>query len=298
MKFASQVTIDIETGHVEDRIEFEYSGPVDLCKGQAAASTQDASEMAMQKQAFTTQQAQLKQLQTSLQGYLSGTQGYTPQAMSGMTSQFLNSNNATYNQAGQQVREALGARGSGTGALPAGGDYTRGIAGLMGAKAGAQSQGLLGLNVQNQQQALGNQFNAANVLSGNAATQTGTQGVAGSAASSALGSYIQGSNAPGVLSGVAGLAGGMLGGTVPALINNAGKGCWIAEAVYGKTDFRVPIIRQYLNTYFRESWTGDVVMRTYLRFGQTIARYVKTRKSLRDLLRPLFDLAFRKALGV
>lgn len=166
-------------------------------KGADTADAQRKQELSMQTQAFNTQQAQLKQLQGSLQGYLSGKQGYSPQAMAGMTSQFLNNNNQTFNQAGQQVRSALGARGSGTGQLPAGGDYTRGIAGLMSAKAGNQASGLLGLNVQNQQQALQNQFNAANVLSGNAATLTGTQGVAGAGASSALGSYIQGSNAPG-----------------------------------------------------------------------------------------------------
>lgn len=298
MKFASQITIDIETGRVEDRIEFEYSGPVELCKGQDTAKAQDTTELNMQQGAYKTQQAQLKQLQDSLQGYLSGNKGYTPQAMAGMTSQFLNSNNATYNQAGQQVREALGSRGSGTGQLPAGGDYTRGIAGLMGAKAGAQSQGLLGLQVNNQQQALQNQFNAANVLSGNAATLTGTQGVAGSGASSALGSYMQGINSPGVLSGVAGLAGSLGSAAISGGMANASKGCWIAEAIYGEMDWRVPIIREWLNLGFRQSWTGDVVMRGYLRFGRTIARYVKGSETLKSAMRPLFDLAFEKALGV
>src|SRR5207253_2352734 len=75
-------------------------------------------------------------------------------------------------------------------AIPTGGNYANGIASLLGAKAGSQSQGLLGIDVSNAQQALQNKFNAGNLLSGNAAILTGTQGVAGSGASSALNSYV------------------------------------------------------------------------------------------------------------
>lgn len=185
--------------------------PVSGGKGQDVANQQRQQEDQMQQEAFNVQQQQLATLTKSFSSYLSGQQGFSPQLLAGMKSQFLNNNNQTFNQAGQQVRAALGARGSGTGQLPAGGDYTRGISSLMGAKASSQSQGLLGLNVQNAQQALTNKFNAGNLLSGNAATLTGTQGVAGNAASSALGSFIQGSNAPGWASGIAGLA-GQLGG--------------------------------------------------------------------------------------
>jgi hypothetical protein len=174
--------------------------PVSGGKGQDVAQQQQQAELAMQQQAFQTQQSQLAALNKAFSQYTTGAgQGFTPQQMSSMTSQFLNNNNSTFNQAGQQVRAALGARGSGTGQQPVGGDYTRGISSLIGAKAGSQSQGLLGLNVTNAQQALQNKFNAGSLLSGNAATLTGTQGVAGAGASSALNSYIQGINAPGFL---------------------------------------------------------------------------------------------------
>lgn len=163
-------------------------------KGKGTAQSQRAQELQMQQQAFHTQQQQLADLKKAFSPYLTGNIGFSPQQLSAMTSQFLNSNNATFNQAGQQVREALGARGEGTGANPIGGSYVRGISGLLGAKAGSQSQGLLGLQVQNALQAIQNQFNAGNILSGNAATLTGTQGVAGSAASSALGDYIRAAN--------------------------------------------------------------------------------------------------------
>lgn len=174
------------------------------------ADQQRQDELNMQKSAFDTQQKQLAMLNKSFSGYLGGKTGFDPQMLASMRSQFLNSNNSTFNQAGQQVREALGARGAGTGANPVGGDYVRGISNLLGAKAGSQSQGLLGIDVQNASQALQNQFNAGNILSGNAATLTGTQGVAGAGASSALNSYINASNS-GFLGSFQNSLGGALG---------------------------------------------------------------------------------------
>lgn len=179
-------------------------------KGADTANAQRQQELQMQQQAFNTQQAQLALLNKSLSPYLAGKTGFDPALLASMRSQFLNSNNSTFNQAGQQVREALGARGEGTGSNPVGGSYAGNLGNLMAAKAGSQSQGLLGINVQNAQQALQNQFNAANVLSGNAAILTGTQGVAGSAASSALGDYIKAKNT-GFASSFANSFGGALG---------------------------------------------------------------------------------------
>jgi hypothetical protein len=179
-------------------------------KGSGTANAQREQELQMQQQAFNTQQKQLASLTKSFSPYLAGKTGFDPALLATMRSQFLNSNNSTFSQAGQQVREALGARGEGTGSAPVGGAYGSGISNLMAAKAGSQSQGLLGINAANAQQALQNQFNAGNILSGNAATLTGTQGVAGAGASSALGSYIQGKNS-GFGSSLANSFGGALG---------------------------------------------------------------------------------------
>jgi hypothetical protein len=183
-------------------------------KGSDTANRQRQSELQMQQQGFQTQMAQLAMLNKSLSPYLAGKTGFDPQLLASMRSQFLNQNTGAFNQAGNQVRAALGARGEGTGSAPVGGTYGSGIANLMGAQAQSQAGGLLGINVQNAQQALSNQFNAANVLSGNAATLTGTQGVAGAGASSALGSYIQGKNTgfgASLASGFGGGLGGILG---------------------------------------------------------------------------------------
>lgn len=160
----------------------------------STANSQRQQELNMQTQAFNTQQGQLKMLNSMLSPALRGTQGYTPEAMAAFRASLLNSNNQTFNQAGQMVRSALGARGEGTGGNPVGGNYAAGLSDLLGAKASGQSQGLLNIDMNNANLANQNKWNAANILSGNAATLTGTQGVAGSAASSALNSYITASN--------------------------------------------------------------------------------------------------------
>ncbi len=162
-------------------------------KGTSTANDQRKQELAMQTQAFNTQQKQIADLQKMISPALAGTQGYRSQDLAAFRSNFLNSNNSTFNQAGQQVRQALTSRGN-TGSNPVGGDYVRGISSLLGARAGSQSQGLLNIDQQNAQLANQNRWNAANILSGNAATLTGTQGVAGSAASSALDAYMKGAN--------------------------------------------------------------------------------------------------------
>jgi len=180
-------------------------------KGGDTANAQRQQELDMQKQAFAQQQSQIADLKNAFSKYTTQNIGFDPSQLSSMRSQFLNSNSSTFNQAGQMVRSALGARGSGTGQLPAGGDYTRGLVGLLAGRAGSQSQGLLGINIQNQQQALQNRFNAGNLLSGNAAIQTGTQGVAGSGASSALSSYITAQNNDPFMSALGGTLGKGLG---------------------------------------------------------------------------------------
>lgn len=216
MKITRRITWDIVSGAILELEQEDYSGPVAYCKATDTANSQRQQELQMQTQAFQTQQAQLASLQKALSPYLAGKTGFDPAQLASMKSQFLNSNSSTFNQAGNQVREALGARGEGTGQNPVGGSYGGNIAQLLSARAGSQSQGLLGINVQNAQQALQNQFNAANVLSGNAATLTGTQGVAGSAASSALNSYITATN-----TGFTGSLENSLGGTL-------GKGLGLA----------------------------------------------------------------------
>lgn len=212
MKVTSRISWDIETMTVLEHHWSDWSGTWELAKGKDVAKQQLDTQTAMQTAANQRQAKLLDMMTGKFSPFLGGKTGYDPQMLAAMRSQFLNQNTGLYNQAGQQVRAALGARGEGSGQLPVSGDYTRGIASLLGARAGSQSQGLLGLDVQNAQQALNNQFNAGNLLSGNAATLTGTQGVAGSGASSALGNYIQAANSGIAQSFMGGLGQGLGGG--------------------------------------------------------------------------------------
>ena len=89
--------------------------------GASAAKTQLNSQNDLQQQAFKTQMDTLNSLKGSLSGYLSGNQGFTGQQMSTMTSQALNQNSQKYQQASNQTRQALGARGISGSQTPGGG---------------------------------------------------------------------------------------------------------------------------------------------------------------------------------
>jgi len=147
----------------------------------------------LQQQALDQQKAIRDQIMGSVGKYLSGNIGFDPQQLAIMQSQFLNQNTANFNQAGSAVRSALASRGAGGGDIPVGGDFVRGISSLEGAKASSQSQGILGTNLANLQQALTNQFNAASVASGQSAQLGNNIGVFGSGANNALNQYVQAS---------------------------------------------------------------------------------------------------------
>lgn len=226
---------------------YEYDGPVAECKGAGVAQAQQQQELGMQQEAFQKQIMQLQSLQSSLSPYLTGQLGYSPQLYGAMQSQFLGNNAQQFQNAGQAVRQALLARGSGLGDMPTGGDYTRGISSLMGAAAQSQAQGILGLQQANAQQALQNQFNAAGLLTNQAQVLGQTQGVAGSGASSALNAYIQAKNtglmqsfASGLGSGLGAIATGGVGQIsqgIAGILGGAGSGQGLMGAITGTPAF-------------------------------------------------------------
>ena len=71
--------------------------------------------------------------------------------------------------------------------------------------------------------------------------------------------------------------------------------CWIAEAVYGKNDLRVPLIRWWLKLWASESLVGAIVVALYRKLGQRIAHAVEHSKVLKAAFKPLFDVALGKA---
>jgi hypothetical protein len=223
MRITTSITWSMITGEVLNHEYHEYSGTVTLCKGQEVAQAQLSQQNALVQQQLTQQKAIQDQLQGAFGKYLSGDIGFSPEQMSVLQSQFMNQNTGAFNSAGANVRSALSARGAGNGDLPVGGDYTRGIAELEGAKASSQSQGLLGLRAQSLAQALSNQFNAGSLINGQAAQLGNNIGTFNNGASNALGSYITAVNAPGWMSGLAGIAGSAASGFASGFGQGLGK---------------------------------------------------------------------------
>ncbi len=72
-------------------------------------------------------------------------------------------------------------------------------------------------------------------------------------------------------------------------------GCWIAEAIYGIEDPRTALSRAWLNGPFLQTSIGPAVMWLYLRIGRAVASVVRKSGILRSILKPLFDVAVRRA---
>ncbi len=129
-------------------------------------------------------------------------------------------------------------------------------------------EGLYGVNVGGGNQALGQ---VASNVQANAAQEDASWGWAKN-----------------VLAPVLGAAGQAAGGA---------KYCWIAEAVYGIDDPRTFMVRAWLTGPFMATRFGSVVMGLYRRFGQRIAAIARRSRMLRAALKPLFDIALRKAIA-
>jgi hypothetical protein len=75
------------------------------------------------------------------------------------------------------------------------------------------------------------------------------------------------------------------------------RSCWIAEAIYGIDDVRTHLVRAWLNGPFTETAMGEAVMWLYRKVGRAVAWLARRSSVLRRVLKPLFDMALRKAIG-
>jgi len=150
----------------------------------------DTQNQLQQKQ-LTSQNALLDQNKAALSPYLSGNMGFTPQQLAALNSQALDQNALRFNQATQGANAQLAARGEGLGNTPGSGVAATGYGNLQAAKAGDLADSLRTVTLNNAQQGLANQFNAASVLSGNAQTLGGNVGTFGGGANAALGDLTQ-----------------------------------------------------------------------------------------------------------
>lgn len=195
MRIHTKTVWDMATLEIIEDECFEWIGPLDLCKGDGTAKDQ----LALNNKNVADQLAQQKAIRDKIMAatdkYTTGSgEGYDPAQFSAMISQFLNQNSANYNQAGQSVMSSLASRGAGTGQLPVGGDYTRGLEDLQAAKATGQSQGILGANISNLQQSINNRFNALNVQSGQSAQVGGNVNTFSTGANNSLDQYVKAAN--------------------------------------------------------------------------------------------------------
>ena len=160
--------------------------------GSGASKDQLKQQNALQQQAFDLMKQAQGKVSDAVSQYLNGAgQGFDPQQLALLKSQFLNSTAKQYQSAGQNVRTVLLRSGSMNGASPLGGDAIRGIAGLEGGLADTSSSGLANINLQNLQQALNNKFNAASLINGQAAQLASPIATFGSGANNALSNYVQ-----------------------------------------------------------------------------------------------------------
>lgn len=247
MKVYNRISWDAE-GNVVEEDSYEYSGEVAECKGDTKQQTQQLDlQNSLQQQQLNQQNATLDSVKNSLAPYLGGTQGFSPALLSALNSQALDQNASQYNSAGNQVRQALLARGE-TGQTGLSGTGVAGIAGLLSGKASDAANALRTNQIASAQQALTNQFNANSILSGNANTLAGNVGTFGGGASSALSNLTQKQIADqqnsflanlsrglgaGLGGGIASLGTAGLGGGLGSVLTNLGKKAGTSANTYG-----------------------------------------------------------------
>ena len=198
-------------------------------KGQAQAQLDRQNQI--QQDQLNQQKAIRDQVMGGVGKYLSGNIGFDPGTLAAMKSQFLNQNASNYGSARSNIMSALASRGAGGGQMPVGGDFVRQLSGLEGMQANTQASGILGLNIQNAQQAINNQFNAANVAGGQTAQLGQNIGTFGQGASNALDQYVKAASVPGFMSnfaqglgsGLGSIATGGIGGALGGIGKYLGK---------------------------------------------------------------------------
>lgn len=94
---------------------------------------------------------------------------------------------------------------------------------------------------------------------------------------------------------------GFWGGLAGAAMQGAGTGaglaaaCWIAMALWGDFAPKTLRLRRWLNEIYSQTFPGNAVMWLYRRVGQSVARQVRKRAWVGNLLRPLFEMGNRAA---
>lgn len=156
MRIYTKVIRDIETWDLLHAEYFEYSGPVEWCKGgaskaeQAAADQQRAMQNQLTQQQLNMQMGQLASVNKTLDPMIANG-GLAPGVESAMTSQVMNNIPAQFRGVQGNINNQLVARGiTGGQAGAGGGDVARQFGQLGAMQSAMQQQGLTDIQLQKQ----------------------------------------------------------------------------------------------------------------------------------------------------
>lgn len=250
-------------------------------------------------------------------------QGFSPETEAAMLSQFRNSVSQQFAGGMANLKSMLASRGGYQPGGFGGTDVGR-IAGFEANQARTLSAGELGLKLYAEQQNAARKQFAGTLYGALAGTQANTATGFGNISSNFMGTAQQAAaraDQPSPLWGVLGsvigagasIASGGLSNLAGAAIpppptqalytmtnTNPGYGmtpCWIAEALYGVTDWRTHLLRYWLNNVWaKRSRLGAATMWLYGKVGVAVSRAIYKHPRLGGMFRPLFDYALTRAL--
>lgn len=140
--------------------------------------------------------------------------------------------------------------------------------------------------------ATSNYWNATNMLNSNA-SQTANLSLQGNQAAAGNYANLYGTGSQQVQSGWGTALGAIAGAAGSAAGAYAGtKGCWIAEALWGKT-WETAITRAWVNEVLSE--TQPWITNLYAKFGERVAEVVRTNRVVRAFFTPIFNKALANA---
>ena len=285
------------------------SKPVDSGTMKASSSGAQANDQALatnatQNQAFANQSRQsVFGNYTPGSGYSGGTESQflNPSSLDqkGLSGSYLNQYNNEANQGAQTAQNAVGStmqnmQNRGMGAAPAGfeADQQRKAYNDEAANQGNMYENAAG---NQQSQAEANYANANNMLNSDSGS-TGSLSLQGNNAAAGNYSNLYGdaskqkqSTAGALLSAGSGIAAGAAQGW-------AGKPCWIAAELFGGWDDpRTILVRQWICGPLQETVVGRILVKLYIRFGESMAKRIQTNKRLRRFFGMVFNEALAKA---
>ena len=208
----------MNTGEVLEHDSFEYSGPVELCKGDQTAKASEIAQAQFQQQLMGIFQQQygkqsevLDFLKGKLQPMIDHPTGYSDSAKAAMRAQAVDNISQQYDNAQKAIQGMQFVRGGRD--LPSGVDAMQ-IGGLKVAQAQDTAGALNTITLNDENLKESNYWNAMNVLSGNVASQFNPLGYAGATNSAAdatanLSQAFTASNQSQLLGALGGIAGGV-----------------------------------------------------------------------------------------